>query len=293
MNPGKLLVLLLSVLVVSCNTDSVEKEKYPTLTIASDYLTQKDSQLFRKITDSLHCKLVIRKMNADQLIGEIRNNRFSSGIDLVMMESPYDVNRLNRLNIYQPLRSSDLRNRWKDYNVVPLAIDPFVSVKKPDSLMYINDSIQYRKTLFLADEEDLYVYLSFNYQNLDHISASGMIRDTKGQFTLEVMDLWKTNEIIAYNSQLKAVQRDSSYRHFNWIRTSRTERYNVYTIGILNQSEHYSDAIQFIRLLKQRDNLNSFVTSLNLEKIDVKKGSSKLILEDQIQYFTRIERILR
>lgn len=232
-------------------------------------------------------------MNADQLIGEIRNNRFNSGIDLIMMESPFDVNRINRLNIFHPLRSSEIRNRWKDYNVVPIAIDPYIIISKEDSLQHIVDSTGFKKTLLMFQEQDLIVYLSYDYLNTDPIVAAGKIREERHKYTYNRTQTWQVHEIITGKSEIHQFEKDSLYRNFKWSNKSETGRYNVYTIGILNQPEHYQKAINFIRLFRQNSFLRPFLNKLNLEEITIHHGSSKLVLEDQIQYFTQIERALR
>lgn len=270
----------------------MEQEANPKITIASDFLSPSDSLIFKGISDSLGCDLIIQKMTADQLIGEIRNKRFNSGIDLIMMRSPYDVNRLNRINIFQSLSSDNIRNRWKDYDVIPLAVDPFVKVQKIDSIQFM-DSIRRDKTLCLFGEEDLVVYLSFAYQNTDPVVAAGKIRDERNKYLLDSRQLWNTQEILVPKSRFEEYRKDSTFKMFDWKQHEILDAYNVITIGVLNQAENYPEALTFIKMLRQAEYLNPLLEHEKLNNIEVHNGSMKLLLEDQIQYFKQIERALR
>lgn len=232
-------------------------------------------------------------MNVDQLIGQIRNNRFNSGIDLIMVKSPYDVNRLRRINLFQPLSSNDIRNRWKDYNVVPIAIDPFIQVSKNDSLLFGPDSLNKANILCLFDVEDLVVLLSFNYQNTDPVVALGEIRAERAKYTFSDQSLWNINKVILTQRELNNYKEDSLFRNFNWSTLEKLPAYNGYTIGLLNQPENYPAAIAFVKMMKQHEYAAPFLDTYGLEEISIHSGSTKLQLEDQIQYFTQIERALR
>lgn len=270
----------------------MKQEANPGITIASDFLSPSDSLIFKSISDSLGCNLIIQKMTADQLIGEIRNKRFNSDIDLIMMRSPYDVNRLNRIDIFQTLSSDNIRNRWKDYDVIPLAVDPFVKVQKIDSIQFM-DSVLREKTLCLFGEEDLVVYLSFTYQNTDPIVAAGKVRNERNTYSRDPKQPWSFQEIIVPQSKFDTYRKDSTFKMFNWNQHEVLDAYNVITIGVLNQAENYPEALAFIKLLRQEEQLKHLIEQKNLERIEVHNGSMKLLLEDQIQYFKQIERALR
>lgn len=293
MNPLKIILIAFLFVFTGCSVETVPKNKKVHLTIASDYLQPSDTVLFSRLTDSLHLSLEIRKMSSDQLIGEVRNERFNTGIDLVMMRSAFDVNRLRRLNIFHPLTTSQLRNRWKDHNVIPLAIDPYVRINKIDSLFHLNDSLVKPKTYQMMSNEELVVFLSFDFDYSDPVLASGSIKKAKGIFTNSRMDLWRCNDLIMLESDWKVASRDSLFRQFNWNHPIETDTYNVLTIGIMNQAQNFKSAIPFIRLLRSENFINPLINKANASEIPVHSGSIKLELEDQIQYFVRIERLLR
>ncbi|MFZ9029059.1 MAG: hypothetical protein ACO2Z9_08585 [Crocinitomicaceae bacterium] len=293
MNLFKILSIVSLLLLAGCSVDAVPKHTKAHLTIASDYLQPSDTSLFSFITDSLDITLEIRKMSSDQLIGKIRNERFNTGIDLVMMRSSFDVNRLRRQNIFHPLTTSQLRNRWKDHNVIPLAIDRYFLVSKIDSLYNLNDSVVTPKTYQLIPDEELVVYLSFGFDYTDPVLASASIKKARKKYTKSRSELWRCNELILIESELESTSKDSLFRQFNWKDPIETDTYNVLTIGIVNQAPNFKSAIPFIRLLKRDNLINPLIEKVNASEIPIHSGSLKLELEDQIQYFVRIERLLR
>jgi hypothetical protein len=292
-NPLKIITLSFLLVLSGCAVDPVSSDTKAHLTIASDYLEPSDTLLFTQLTDSLGISLKIRKLSADQLIGEIRNNRFNTGIDLVMMQSAFDVNRLRRMNIFHPLTTSQLSNRWKDHNVIPLAIDRYVKVNKIDSLQNYNDSLVQMKTQQLISNEELVVYLSYDFDYSDPVLASASIKQLKGAYTANRNELWRCNDLITLQSIQEVVKKDSLFKQFDLKNPIPTNKYNVRTIGIVNQASNYNTTIPFIRLLKSKNFLRPFITQMNVSEIPVHSGSIKLELEDQIQYFVRIERLLR
>lgn len=293
MNLFKINAIIFLFLLVGCSADNVPKNTKVHLTIASDYLQPSDTTLFSFISDSLNITLEIRKMSSDQLIGKIRNERFNTGIDLVMMRSSFDVNKLRRLDIFHPLTTAQLRNRWRDHNVIPLAIDRYVQINKIDSLYNLNDSLVAPKTYQLIPDEELVVYLSFGFDYSDPVLASGSIKKVRGKYIKSRNELWRCNELILLESALESTSKDSLFNQFNWEKPLETNAYNVLTIGIVNQAPNFKSAIPFIRLLKSDDFLNPLIEKVNASEIPVHSGSLKLELEDRIQYFVRIERLLR
>lgn len=289
----KIIAFVFLFLLVGCSAENVPKNTKAHLTIASDYLEPSDTSLFSFISDSLDITLEIRKMSSDQLIGKIRNERFNTGIDLVMMRSSFDVNRLRRLNIFHPLTTAQLRNRWKDHNVIPLAIDRYVQVNKIDSLYNLNDSLVTPKTYQLIPDEELVVYLSFGFDYSDPVLASASIKRAREKYTKSPSELWRCKELILLESALESTSKDSLFKQFNWKNPIETNAYNVLTIGIVNQAPNFKSAIPFIRLLKRNNFLTPLIKKVNASEIPVHSGSLKLELEDQIQYFVRIERLLR
>lgn len=289
----KTLLVALPFLFAGCQIEDAPELGQSTIKIASDYLESVDTIMFADIADSLHCRIEIINMNADQLIGEVRNKRFNTELDLIMMRSVYDVNRLKRQHVFHHLRSSELRNRWTDYDVVPFSIDPFAEVPRIDSLYYLPDSLGSGKTLIMIPQEDLITYLSYEYNHSDPIVITGRIKNEKDKFTRNVANQFQIKSAVVHQSDLNELMKDSVLSFMDWNKVQVLERYDVYTVGLMNQTENYHQSIEFIRLLRKEQFLEAFMDNKRSLPLPVNDGSLKLELEGNIQYFTQIERVLR
>ncbi len=275
-----------------CTIEEVSKNEKDTITIVSDYLQPSDTVLFALIQDSLGITINIKQMSTDQLIGEIRNKRFDTGIDVVMMESAFDVNRLRRMNIFHPITTSELRNRWRDHNVIPIAINRYIRIAKFDSLSNDKDSPVKPHSYHLSKDE-LVVYLSFDFDYSDPVLATANIKRAKERHTTVKSDIWQCDELVVPKRYQEVASKDSLFQNFNWSDPITTTKYNVLTIGIVNQPPNFNQTIRFIRLLRSDNYLKPLIEKFRLSEIPVRSGSLKLDLEDQIQYFVRIEKLLR
>ena len=293
MNLFKIIVIILISLLSSCKVDKVPSSESVHLTIASDYLEASDTTLFTLCSDSLNITIEILKMSADQLIGETRNKGFNTGIDIVMMKSVFDVNRLRRLNVFHPLENTQLRNVWYDHNVIPLALDHFLLVDKSHSTSNAMDTISDPLTYQVLTNEELAVYLSFNFDYIDPILISASVNKAKESYTKNLRDLWQCNKLILLKSDYDMLSKDSLFRQFNWEKPITTSSYNALTVGILNQSPNYNKTLDFVNLMRGENFLNLLTHRVKLFEISSYSDSLQLNLKDRIQYFSRVEKILR
>ena len=163
--------LILSSFVVilsGCYVENASPEKNKTLVIASDYLDEGDTLIFSEFAKKEKVRIIIKHLDAGTIVGEIQNNKYTHGIDLVLMKSLYSVYNLNRTDLFHSI--NHIKDEFRSlepyisdkYKYVGLGIDPFVCVSNPDTNVVIRNYNDLKDTKFinLLEEEDLIPMLS-------------------------------------------------------------------------------------------------------------------------------------
>ena len=255
------LLLGVAVFFTSCSIEMAKPEKKQTLVIASDFLHEEDTLIFKQFVQKHKIRVVIRHLSPEELIAKLKDARFNSGIDVVLAQNAYTALRLNNLGMLHDFEktpeASTNTNRYISYkhNFIGIGLDPFV-------FNYPVDSIRTATRYHDLRTQPSYHLLS----NWDLLSFFSPIRkETNQSKTFEWMKDWKSHSAfrpekgpwadsvrvnLCKYSQLTTVE-DST-----WISYSKEivfpesrgmgTHYELIVLAIVDQAEHFDAANKFI-----------------------------------------------
>src|SRR5690606_17482597 len=98
------IIVLLALVLNSCEIESVKPSKRKHLVIASDYLTPADTVIFQNFSKQKNIKVKILNMSPGKITGEFRNKNYNTGIDIIMLKSMTNVLDFSKKEILHPLK---------------------------------------------------------------------------------------------------------------------------------------------------------------------------------------------
>jgi ABC-type thiamine transport system substrate-binding protein len=256
-----LLVVALLLVVTSCNHQPIATQKVTQLSVASDFLTEKDSILFKGFQSYKGVKVHIVPMSADSIVDLHKRQPYNLPFDVVILQSSYDMHHLSSNKVFHELPSSVY---WENASFIApnkdweaLAIDPFViaGINSPKDVQYseltfgnrwenavrpINYKAFQASILFQFGKENTKKSQAFMEKLASQSSVvkdTSMIADSirpKNWKLLQLSDALLTKQIFRYPSQ------SQKFGAF----------YDVIGIGIVSHSSIYSTAESFIQFLK-------------------------------------------
>ena len=253
--------LLLPALFVGlqgCFVETGKSVKDNELAIVSDYLEAKDTILFENFKKKFDCRIFIRKMNTDQLVGYIRNAQHNSGLDLVMMKSTNSLLELNKKGVLHRFgngeRSFHLDSSYisTKYNFIGIGFDPFVMCYSSDTIPQIKtySSLSKRKHYNYLTDEDKLVFLSPLRKEQTRATFYSWVKDWKQQSQdVSLFDSLNTgNPILMLYSDFKAIpEKWKDSIEINYPNGKKTGNFfNLRTISLIKQAEHFTLAKKFI-----------------------------------------------
>lgn len=263
------LLLLLSLLTGACTVENAKTPEEKNLVIASDYLQEADTLLFADFCRIHKVKLQIVNQNAVQIRKRLKQYGENSGIDVILLESVYNVFDLHKQKLLQGIDFSDefdidqcKYTSWK-YDFVSFGIDPFIiaySTDTPNSLLTYNDltRFDYLCDLSFADKVTL---LAPVVDKMKKVNANDWINKfTKHGISVKnlpdsvsaLLPVLTTLSVFNNQSDSNLIYQRKRI-HYPNISASGVF-YNVRTICLADQPENYTVAKEFITFCLQVSN---------------------------------------
>ena len=298
----------------ACHVKKANPTENNTLVIASDYLVEGDTSLFKGFSAQNKARVVIRPITTDALIGLMRNEGYNSGIDLVLSESSHSAFRLWQEKLLQPVYEKDAFNNADNdyisykYSYVSLGIDPFVIYYPSDTLI----TARTYQDLFKTPH-------SYSLTREDILSFLSPLRQYKNQVdTYSWIERWDStgvqqSQLTSHGDTLPAIL--TRHSHVELLRDSlkgagsdklifpnglrRGSYYDVLPMAIVNQAENYIMAKKFIQYYTNpghnsiiNEKLHTFPLYDYLESRSVDFKLNPANKEALLQYHPMIERIV-
>ncbi len=251
-------VLFLLAGLSSCFVDTATPVNDKELAIVSDYLVAKDTVLFKRFKEKYDCRVFIRTMTTDELIGYMRNADHNSALDIVMMKSIHNVLILNKNGVLHPLgkneRSFHVDSSYisAKYNYVGLGFDPFVLCYTTDTVPLISNYSALSKTRHFnrLTNEDILVFLSPMRKEQTRVNFYSWTKQWRSQTTpFDAKDTLQAEfPILALYSDFRTFPKSlKKYTIVNYPKGKKEGSYfNLRSIAIVRQAEHFTLAKNFI-----------------------------------------------
>jgi len=247
--------------VGACSIESAKPIKSQALVIASDFLHEKDTVLFKDFSKKNGVRLIIRHLSPDQMITEIESKGYNSGIDLVLSDNMQTPIKLNKNGLLQDLVEIEsevkTQNQYISYkhNFVGIGLDPFVfkytsdSIQEPKSYRDLNESQHYHT----LSKSDIISFLSPIRREMNRASTYNWAKKWTGKSSLRPDNgPWSDSAqvVLCKYSQLKTFK-DSIWEnypegHYFPNREKAGVYFDLMSVSIVQQAEHFSDAQKFM-----------------------------------------------
>lgn len=250
----------LLVVLSQCTLESATAPERRELVIASDYLQEKDTVLFADFERRKKIHVRIVSLDAEVIYSQLREQQANTGIDLLLLESEHDVQQLAVNDLLQPFTfephyaKTEMKHVSERYQYVGFALDPFVitTPKSNGNIQTYNDLTRqpFINELSSSDQITLLAPIcrkmekgkaqSWLHQYAEQRLSTSSRLDSVG---LEIPVLLKRSSYLAQKDTSK--QKD----HPNMrILSSGSfgSFYNLRTMCLTVQCEHYTEAQEFI-----------------------------------------------
>lgn len=295
-------VFILLCALQSCYVETASTSKNQELVIASDYLTEEDTVLFSSFMKENDVQIVIKPVIRKELELLSKGQPFNAQIDLLMYKNLYDVHKLNKSNLIQPIYQG--KNHLSDTlltnfssGIIGIGYDPFVFSYNADSLGEISSVGEVRSTRFknnLSKGEQIVFLSGFrdHYDSPETMQfALGM--DSNSFYSDSLLPRWQV-------IRLETISEKSNQLDYSLVDFGGNEMFDVRTIACFTQTSQFELAkefIQYVRNPKTNNRLNKEwkTIPINFDLVNPNhefRPMSKKI-NHFFQYYTTIERIQR
>lgn len=291
--------------ISACSIEAAQPIKSQALVIASDFLHEGDTVLFKDFSRKNDVRLIIRHLSAKQMISEIESKGYNSGIDLVISDNMQTPIKLNKNGILQDLvelkNEVQTQNPYVSYkhNFVGIGLDPFVfkytsdSIRKPNNYQSLNGVTHYHT----LSKSDLISFLSPIRRKMNRAKTYDWAKEWKehSSFRPEKGPWGDSAQVILCKySQLKTFS-DSIWKTYpDGHYFPNTNKAGVYfdlmSISIVQQAEHYSDAQRLLEYCQNSGHNATLNKELNRFPI---YDFLKLRTEGPKFYSTHIDQLLK
>ena len=264
-------IVLFSIsLLSSCSIPEVQESKKGSLIIASDFLSSKDSTVFRNFEKSTKINVYIKHLSTDSIIKHLKHFGYNSKFDGVLLFSSYSMNRLSNLDFLndlpaqfseQPIALRSPKNDW-----ICVGFDPYVidfGDSTTEKISYNELTYEKRWKTELSKEQSAAFYASVLHQ-------FGRKQLAKSMTWLQAM---KNHELSSQNDSL-SIANFTLNRHSiaktkksNFIIPNQEKIgvfYDGIGIGIITHSRKYTELERLINYLMIRHNNQEIMAKLNL-----------------------------
>lgn len=260
--PFSWILILFLVGLASCSIETAQSVKSQALVIASDFLHEEDTVLFKDFIRKNDVRLVIRHLSADQMISEIESKGYNSGIDVVLSHNMQTPIRLNKRKILQDLveLETDIKNQnpyisYK-HNFVGIGLDPFVfkytsdTVREPTNYYDLTKVVHHHS----LSKSDIISFLSPIRRKMNRAKTYDWAKKWKEKSSFRPKKgprgdssqvvLCKYSQLENFTDSIWATYPDGHY-------FPNAEKGGVYfdlmSVSIVRQAEHFSDAQNFMK----------------------------------------------
>lgn len=303
------IIVLLALVLNSCEIESVKPSRIKHLVIASDYLTPSDTVIFRNFSKQKNIEVKILNMSPDKIIGEFKNKNFNTGIDVIMLKSMTDVLDFNKKDILHPLKKNihfnenQLGYSSEEYNYIGFGYDPFIIAsqqKSPRTIRMYNDLTRHKFSTDLSNKE-LIPMLAPILEKMKKPDANKWVKKffmSSKRDSIYSDSIIKTLPILTYYSTFKDQNNQEQFKDrvcvFPNTKSTGTF-YNLRTFAIAIQAENFEQALTFTDYFSEL-NANSFLNKelntigITSNEVGFRKYYYKT--EDMISYYLTAERLL-
>ena len=274
------ILFAITTVISSCGYEELSENKNQTITIVSDYLSDRDSLLFIDFTKKTKVKVRIIQLNSDTILKRISKDPLMNGFDCIMVSDLDVLNQLDRLHLLQKIssESAPLKNN-NNYRLTGL--DPLVYYANrnlnPDSVNYTDLSTVF----WYSNLEETQLMRLFNC-----IKKNNQWTSRESAFWLHQAGLNRINypatdslapriyDIKFLSPSERAKLQKDSVDVFQYVffpdQNQSGLLYNYYAAGIIYQSPNYTAAMEFMRYLTEGSQAKRINDKLGLITLDGK-----------------------
>ncbi len=293
----------------SCTIETAQPSSDKHLIVLSDYLTMSDTTIFSEFIQLEKVSLEIINMEADKIIGLMRNQGDNVQADLIMVRSLFDVYRMQKRGIQQQIHfeeelSPAINNiSSSQFNFVGFGLDPFIIANPNGTQARTYNDLLRIKHINLLSKRELIPMLAPISSKLKKVKGNKWIKDftdnevsrslsSDSSFSLMPILTTYSNYI---NNKDTLLDFDNRFLTYPNSRSSGSF-YNVRSFSIVKQAQKYSIAKSFI-LFYTTDSYNLKLNK-KLDTFSILDDSSsfrryKEWPDKLMHYYQTIDRVLQ
>ena len=250
-------------------------------------------------------------MDARQLRQRLAEREANSGVDIVMLESMYDVHKIQRYKLLQNIDFSDevtvevqKYSSWK-YDYVGFGVDPYIiahSTQQPNSIKTYNDLTRFDYVNKLAYEDEV-AMLAPSLHKMKKVKANNWIKKYV-KHRLSSKNLPDSLHamlptLLTFSSYKELKTSSDAFRKKEYLMPNRNSTgtfYNTRTFCIVNQAENYVTAKTFVSFFlekKHNSKINERLNTLSIYNPGNGFRRYSTHTENLLSYFIMVERVLQ
>lgn len=306
----KLLIGVCCILVLTilngCDIPTAKEPSQKRLIIVSDYLFAKDSILFNNFEKREKINVKIIHQSADDIKQTLRSNAYTSGYDLVMLNSMYHVNKFAKLNLFHPIeslpsiQSKQYYHTSDKYNYVGFALDPYTIAYDTDTTFRHRTYSDLKNHAFHTNLNDAQIIpmLASLMSKLNKVKAYKWTSEF--QQKRNAKDSTLSNAFLSLHSELKkAKEGQPRFRKFSseYFPNMSADGvfYNLKTFCFVAHAENIQSAQAFVNYYLLSNKNDELAKSLRMYPAATKFPGIRFYkkkTEKLLQYYGMTERIL-
>lgn len=264
-------IVLFSISILSsCSIPEVQESKKGSLIIASDFLTNSDSLVFKNFEKRSKIKVYIKHLSTDSIIAHIKHFGYNSKFDGVLLFSSYGMNRLSTLNFLndlptqfseQPIALRSPKNDWICVGLDPYVIDFGDSVTEKISYNELTYGKRWKPALSKEQSSAFYASVFHQFGRKQMAKSKTWLQAMKNHEISSINDSLSTANFTLNRHSLAKAEKN------NFILPNQEKSgvfYDGIGIGILTHSRKYAELEQLISYLMIRHNNQNVMAKLNL-----------------------------
>lgn len=299
----------LAFILLRCTLEEASVPEQRELVIASDYLSEADSILFERFERKERINVRIVHLDAQIIYDQLLNEGSQSEIDIIMLESEFDVHRMAISDLLQPWPSefkvSGYLEKYasKRYHYIGFGLDPYIVTASKGSIPFrsYSDFTQHPFSDELARTDRINL-LSPICKKLDRGRTENWIKNfmehgreptsAKDSIIITLPRLMKRSTYY----DLKSNSPSSLFPEMRILTSGKSGSfYNLRTFSTASQCSNYTEAITFVKHFLQTEQNQYLCSKLNLVPV-TNPGEFfrpyKINTEELLSNHTLVERIL-
>jgi len=304
-----LVVFFLGMVLFSCKIETARPAKKKQLVIASDYLSSADAGLFKNFSKRMNIKVKIINVSPDKIISKFEQDRFNSGIDIIMIKSLTSVIQLHKKKVLHPLKNgihfgtSEAGYSSEKYDYVGFGYDPFIVAESAEhrvGIRMFNDLTRHKFETNLSQSELIPLFAPI-LSKKNKVDANAWVKKFYDHSKIDstyVDSIGLSIPILTTYSEFHARENQKEYKGKTFVYPNKKSTgtfYNLRTICIANQSENYDEALAFINYYILENNNKSLNKKLNTIGTKTNAQGFRKFHENSeklMSYYLTIERLI-